>query len=87
MNFITLRLDTGSNDGIVDLEMPAVTTGYRAAQRAADALGGDPEGADRVWVLARVSDNEILDFDEPVADYDGVEVMLLSIARTDLEGA
>ena len=81
MNFITLNVYKALTDECLEIEMPGATSGYRAAQRAADELGMDAESPKTYWALAVWPEYEVIGEDEVIGDYDGETVVLMSKER------
>lgn len=69
---------TGQRDLI---EMPSATTGYRAAQRCAEFVGLDPERDDEEWQLVTHPGGDLIPPDEPIIEWDGQTVVLMSCQR------
>lgn len=63
------------------LEMPSATTIERAAQRAIEHIGGDPEDPRYEWGLVLASSMEAIPGEDLVADYADQRVVALCSER------
>jgi len=74
MKFVTLRLDTGPPNGIIELEMPAATSLRYAGLRFGEYLGLDTDQF--FYFLMDSATKEPCPTEHLAADYDGTVFVL-----------